>query len=216
MRAAEITNEWSNTNPGIRNALEKKGYQYLGAGLDQTAYLEPSTGQVLKIFGADDEGRTQNPGHKMFETWVAYCQANAGNPFLPKFSGWKKFEFGGETYLQIRMERLDKFPYRWEEGLEVLSIAVDAGIPLETIFGYVGNDSNGPHGQGNLRVVTLRIEMINELVLHLGEEGMTQLYNTMKELHDIGRRSGWHWDLHYGNFMIRNDGTPVIVDPWVA
>ena len=41
---------------------------------------------------------------------------------------------------------------------------------------------------------------------------MQKLWNTMEQLNEIcGNRN---WDLHADNFMIRNDGTPVIIDPY--
>ena len=46
-------------------------------------------------------------------------------------------------------------------------------------------------------------------------DNMYLLADTMANLYKIGRSKGWIWDLHYGNIMLRADGTPVINDPWV-
>ena len=47
----QVLDEFSTMARGIRKELEKKGYQALGAGVDQEAYLEPDGRTVLKIFG---------------------------------------------------------------------------------------------------------------------------------------------------------------------
>lgn len=55
----------------------------------------------------------------------------------------------------------------------------------------------------------------NELAILLGEDYQL-LLDTVEDLHRISKQFKWGFDLHAGNFMQRNDGTPVIVDPWVA
>ena len=42
------------------------------------------------------------------------------------------------------------------------------------------------------------------------------LADTMSKLYKLGEKKGWGWDLHYGNIMLRADGTPIINDPWVV
>ena len=54
----QVLDEFSTMARGIRKALEKKGYEALGAGVDQEAYLEPDGKTVLKIFGT--QGNTKN------------------------------------------------------------------------------------------------------------------------------------------------------------
>jgi hypothetical protein len=38
----------------------------------------------------------------------------------------------------------------------------------------------------------------------------------MGELARISERKGWTFDLNPSNFMMRNNGTIVILDPWVV
>jgi len=52
-------------------------------------------------------------------------------------------------------------------------------------------------------------------MLLLGEQHFVQLFKTIAELCKIGRSRKYQNDLHDENFMHRNDGIPVIVDPWV-
>jgi hypothetical protein len=55
-----------------------------------------------------------------------------------------------------------------------------------------------------------------DLVKLVGPAGVDKLYKTIKKLNKIGNTKDWHLDLHSDNFMKRDDGTPVIVDPWVV
>lgn len=83
MRFRDFLTEWSNMSKGIRQEMESKGYKFLGAGVDQAAYLEPKTGKVLKIFGAQDEDYADDNGftrdHLMFKHWADYCAKRKGN-----------------------------------------------------------------------------------------------------------------------------------------
>jgi hypothetical protein len=202
---------------GINDTLINKGYQYLGQGVDQIAYLEPSTGQVLKIFGADKTSFFESSGHKMFKIWADYCKHNSNNPFLPKYSGWAKFEFDGDTYLQIRMEQLGKFPYNWDSALgELAFLAADSDITAHDIMTSVANWQNDDITLGYRTLNSASALALTELIVHVGETGFVQLYNTIVQLETIARKYDWSMDLHNDNFLIRNDGTPVIVDPWRA
>jgi hypothetical protein len=103
--------------------LAKKGYKKLGAGVDQTAYLEPGTGYVLKVFGTQG-GESFSPDHKMFFDWAKYCMKNSGNPFLPRFGGYDSFVLDGDRYLQIRQEPLQPAG-RMGVILEIMANAVE-------------------------------------------------------------------------------------------
>jgi len=89
MRAQEFIGEqnleeFSTTDKGIRSELEAKGYQFLGKGVDQTAYLEPSTGLVLKVFGTQGNRQNFSADQKMFFAWYDYCSKHSDNPFVAK------------------------------------------------------------------------------------------------------------------------------------
>ena len=202
--------EWSTTEPGIRKHLERKGYKFLGAGVDQSAYLEPGTGWVLKIFGtqhdADFVGKpTFSTDHQMFFVWARYCQAHADNPFLPRFDDYDSFRFGGKTYLMIR-----------QEALRSAGGARGMGGLLSELSDYA------EEGLGFERAIkSMQIEMSNAQVQAViqacgGLKRTQLLYQTVRQLVAIGKKNpGFGWDLHHGNYMKRPDGTPVIVDPWV-
>ena len=103
---SEVLDEFSYTDHQIKRILQKKGYKFLGAGVDQSAYIEPSTGYVLKIFGSQEGSKGFSPDHKMFFKWAKFCMKHQDNPFLPRFYGYESFKFEGDMYLQIRTEQL--------------------------------------------------------------------------------------------------------------
>jgi hypothetical protein len=200
-----VIDEYAETDRGIIDALRKKGYKYLGSGVDQTAFKEPSTGLVLKIFGTDETDQFSDD-HKMFFKWYKFCTKNQANPFLPRFYGHESFFWEipsaskeKHRYLMIRTEPLH------DAGLlgDVLSNAarnVVDGDSVKTVLRYL--EETNPLSYSNL-------------VSKISKAGLIQFLNTCKKLEQMGDRSGFSWDLHGGNIMMRADGTPIINDPWV-
>ena len=203
--------------------MQKKGYKLLGSGVDQTAFLEPGTGQVLKIFGTQHGTGTNKytTDQKINIFWADFCHKHSNNPFLPKFAGWETFDYRGDKYLQIRMEQLTKLPPADSEALAELAGdnetyskgkrgEADQARMKKARFDKLGNDT---HRNWNGRDVQ---SAHNELVLLLGQHDYDLLLKTLNELYKISQSKGWVYDLHPGNFMRRNNGDPVIVDPWVV
>ena len=201
MRAAELT-EYSTTDKKIERILAKKGYKKLGAGVDQTAYLEPGTGLVLKVFGTQG-GESFSADHKMFFAWAKYCMKNSSNPFLPHFGGYDSFVLDGDRYLQIRQEPLKPLGVVGHV-LELLATAIEEdGIQtLEEAEEFV-KDFNKRY-----------VPALEKLKQQLGSGGLDLMFSTILRLYLVGKKNSWNFDLHAGNFMRRADGTPVIVDPW--
>lgn len=211
MRAQEfideqIVDEYAETDRSVIDALQQKGYHLLGSGVDQTAFAEPGTGLVLKIFGTDETNKFSRD-HQMFFKWAEFCEKNSSNPFLPRFYGHESFMWPHQPvkgqkqhrYLMIRTEELDESDVA---GMILSELAV------EVTDGY------------NIADVIRAVEELNpkayrKLVNKIGEKGVAQFLQTAKKLHQIGERAGYAWDLHSGNIMMRADGTPVINDPWV-
>lgn len=201
MRASDLQ-EYSKTSNKIDRILKAKGYKKLGAGVDQTAYLEPGTGLVLKVFGTQG-GESFSADHKMFFAWAKYCMKNSSNPFLPHFGGYDSFVLDGDRYLQIRQEPLKPLGVVGHV-LELLATAIEEdGIrTLEEAEEFVENF--------NKRYVPA----LEKLKQQLGPGGLDLMFSTILRLYLVGKKNGWNFDLHAGNFMRRTDGTPVIVDPW--
>jgi hypothetical protein len=52
------------------------------------------------------------------------------------------------------------------------------------------------------------------LAIFFGRKKFNLLWDTLCDMSDLAKEHGWYLDLHSDNFMHRNDGIPVIVDPW--
>ena len=193
----QMLDEFSTMARGIRKALEKKGYRALGAGVDQEAYLEPNGQTVLKIFGTQGNTKKLSADQKMFAKWADFCQRNAGNPFLPKFSGWETFNYKGELYLQIRTEFL-KPGGELGYDISVLGRVLDSGRS-----DYYSLEKDFPREY-------------KRVARAVGEQNIPLLLNTLLELiHTTKKKKSYNWDLHAGNIMRRPNGQPVLNDPYV-
>jgi hypothetical protein len=182
---------------GIRKALEVKGYQRLGKGVDQEAYLEPGGKTVLKIFGTQGNQNKLSADQKMFAKWADFCQKNSDNPFLPKFSGWETFQYKGKLYLQIRTEFL-KPSGELGYAISVLGRVLDSGRS-----DYYSLEKDFPS----------EYKRVSKAV---GEQNVPLLLNTLLELiHKTQKKKSYNWDLHAGNIMRRPNGQPVLNDPYV-
>jgi hypothetical protein len=109
----------------------------------------------------------------------------------------------GDRYLQIRQEPLKPLGVVGHV-LELLATAIEEdGIrTLEEAEKFV-EDFNERY-----------VPALEKLKQQLGPGGLDLMFSTMLRLYMVGKKNGWHFDLHAGNFMRRADGTPVIVDPW--
>lgn len=216
MKIHEILLEYRNISHEIPTKLRKDGYKFLGAGVDQQAWLEPGTGLVLKIFGADDN-MIQTPGkfipsdsQKSFISFADYCMKHPNNPFLPQFFGWETFEFDGRGYLQIRTERL--FPMDEILGAALAMMASNIRFyPNRTKEEFLDNaeKDDDPDSYGFY-------EKTHQLITHIGREGFDQLWDTIHDLARMARAKDYALDLHSGNFMLGSDGHIVISDPFVT
>lgn len=207
----EILDEYGKIDDGIETALRDKGYQLLGVGTDQMAFLEPGTGQVLKIFGTDSStagsgGARISSGHRMFEAWADYCAQNSTNPLLPKFSGFKRFVFNDHTYYQIRQEHLQPIEENLGYLLHDLSSTVTT-FPGEN-FRFIVNQLQNDAAYGKPCTY-------DDMIARLGKDVTDKMIYTVIELNNIADRSGFNLDLHNENYMARGK-TPVILDPWLA
>jgi len=208
--------------PGIISYLENKGYKKLGKGADKVVFLEPGTGLVLLIFGTS-RGKSGSDteltnAQKSFKTFYDLIKADPDNEFLPNIVEYAPFMYDGKPYLQIRMERL--FPFKspsvknWNEVLADMAGWIESGKTLETFKAMAFRDVT-PRMPVHKQISTLtRNETMQPLFMHLGEEGITKLWNTITLLKRVAKKNGYILDLHGGNFMLGSDGTPVVSDPF--
>ena len=227
MKISEIIKEATLTeltvDPGISAALVKKGYRVVSSGMDQLVFLEPGSKMILKIFGTNKVAKsgTLSYPQKSFVAFAQYCEANPDNQFLPYFSGWETFEFKGQTYLQIRTERLFEsasvrnIMYALEQIVGKISDdpSLSAGEVLWKMdrdrVDYLGyaDDEDNPHGPPGIEPVMLMMG---------GEQGFELFVKTCSDLARIAKQQGFYLDLHADNFMLGSDGHIVINDPFFS
>ena len=201
-------------NVGISQYLAKRGYQYLGGGIDKQAYLESSTGQVLIVFGYRKEYSEFSPDQRMFINWINYCNKNKDNPHLPRFSGFETFQFQGKNYIQARMEALRELPD--EVGylvgnIEEVTMQMGRGNfdrAMKILTGYA-QDSSYEGDQ------PLWYEVKDSINFLGGPERAKNLLKTVKTVQQFAKKHNYSIDLHRGNYMARPDGTIVVNDPFV-
>lgn len=205
--------EYSSFDPGVEERMYNLGYKFLGKGVDQMTFKKPAETFVVKIFGTNSRGYSQD--HKMFIDWFDYCKKNPSNKFLPKIHDWKPFDwtddFGDSRYLQIKMEMLKPVPREWVNALTALAAFVENNYRNDKELKNMINKVKSLDRDGPMHDQYAKLMLILD-----GEKDFDLLVSTLKELFKIGAKKGWDWDLHPGNFMLRGDSTPVIVDPWVV
>lgn len=212
MRAHEFITEESYTDNALVEYLESRGYTPLGAGRDQSAWLEPGTGLVLKIFGTGygdykrgDQRYTR--AQQSFITFRNLCRAYPDNPFLPNIISVQRRLFKNRYYLWIKMERL--FPF------------VGSGVDeWRFVFNIMGKYRNS-----NMKFDDFLQEVqynkqwesaFEQVSMHLGMEGLKQLWDTLGLVIAEARANGYRIDLNTSNIMLSSDGHPVISDPYVV
>jgi hypothetical protein len=209
-------------DPQIVKILIDKGYKKLGQGVDQTVFLEPGTGLILKIFGTS-RGKSGSAteltnAQKSFKTFYDLSKADPGNEFLPRIMGYKPFMFNGKPYLQIRMERLFEFKgpgvTYWNSVLADMAEAIERGEKYDAFWKSAFSDTSRIQPLHKRIRVMQKQEPMQQLALHVGEEGLRKLWSTIDMLKRVARKNRYILDLHEGNFMLGSDGTPVISDPF--
>jgi hypothetical protein len=198
---------------GVRKALIDQGYKYLGSGIDKQAYLEPSTGQALIIFGYRKNIDDFSPDQRMFIDWINYCNANKNNPNLPKFSGFESFQFRGKNYIQARMEPLQEVTDQVKNIVTYLETVIDeiSQGDVDAAFEYLAKK-----GYYDEKIDYFRPYTVKQVVDYLG--GLKRAKNLLQTVHDVamfGAKNRYNIDLHSGNYMQRPDGTIVVNDPFV-
>lgn len=228
MKVRELLTEWSEIPKDIFKHLKNKGYKLLGKGADQAAFLEPSTGKVLKIFGSKLYVKTRyftsppqseyTSSQKMFKFWVEYCEKNRGNPFLPRYDGWERFVLNDTWYFQIRMEYLKNLPLGLAQALHEWAAFIDRKPDDQRINDILDNlqDLNDETNKIGQFLTDAEVRETEKLMILLGQKQFKLLMSTIADLSKIAKSKGYQFDLHGANFMHRNDGIPVIVDPWVV
>jgi hypothetical protein len=214
-RNNEVTEMAGSVHGGIRKVLKDKGYKYLGSGIDKQAWLEPSTGKVLIVFGyRKGHEKDFSPDQRMFIEWINYCNTHKNNRHLPRFSGFESFQFQGKNYIQARMEALTELPPNTRAVVHHIDSFADkiaAGVTGPSRFAV--GDFDEVFDQLLQRSGYRNVETV---IKNLGgRQRAEELLRTIHIVREFGKDHGYTVDLHARNYMQRADGTIVVNDPFV-
>ena len=171
----------------IRKYFYDRGYQYLGEGRDQMAFLTPRE-TVLKVLGIGEDQRED-----IVKTYVGFFMRNQRNPHYPRIYNAGDFTVDGESYFLYEMEYLN--PLSGEERV------------LDYIEGLMRALPRGEHALD-------AFYKNNQRPPELGEEQVDGLVYATQDLEDA---IGGHAPLDLSsieNLGRRDNGQIVIIDPF--
>jgi hypothetical protein len=186
--------------------LQRAGFEKIGAGMDAMVYSKDSNTVTKIIFPT--EVADMNLSVKTFKMFYNFCK-RARSLYLPAFSEVKELEIAGEKFQAVIMERLYPIPEAsYEEAIVwLLGECAQKKMPWEQVYEYTQEPDAWRYYDGAYDLNQIVYEPPRESEWRGFYEAMVKTFNALP--------SKRYWDLHTENVMMRADGTPIIVDPWV-
>lgn len=189
--------------------LHSRGYSVVGRG-SKIFYKSPKSNRVLVV--------VHPIADKEFLDWVNFCNQNASDPHLPKYTKLKVLNFQNpktgqqEQYTTVFTEEL----YENRRGLIIEAI--------ESWGFYVLSNPNVKFSkclEAFLRVKEEDTEVPMENILEelykqsgSGYNGLADLFHSVKKTVLAGKQLGYDNDLMDSNIMFNSKGQLVLNDPW--
>jgi hypothetical protein len=216
MRYKEFITEGTASNlRDIDQMAKKKGYHRIGKGADATVYTnDDNTDFVIKIltggpYSPDASART-------FMKFYNFCRKNANVPYLPKFGPLQHIQLGIpksiEKFYHTRMEKLQPIDKLNWNAMNFLLRQAGKNRTWNEVSKMIHNGVfNYEYSKVDLKK-TFKSPKLKEFLL----QDLKQWKDIFYLIKLLNRKKGQSaWDPHRGNIMQRDDGTPVIIDPWV-
>ena len=200
----------------LAKEFRQLGYSQIGSGADATVWAKDDS-HVIKILMPEDVG---SRAEQIFRKFYEFSIAHQDLACVPRFNEVNTIDINGKDYTQIEMERLAPIEKgTFMEGVVwLLSDYVMEQTPWPTIESELAMPNTweiySPN-YANALAKTWQSLLENPA----GRKTYTmyrQLYNVMKLLFTTGTINKFGWDLHTENVMRRNNGQPVIIDPWFS
>jgi hypothetical protein len=200
----------------LAKEFRQLGYSQIGSGADATVWAKDSS-YVIKILMPEDAG---SRAEQIFRKFYEFSMAHQDLACVPKFNEVNTIDINGKDYTQIEMERLAPIEKgTFMEGIVwLLSDYVAEQTPWPTIESELAMPDTWEMYSPNYANALARTWQ-NLLENPAGRKTYAmyrQLYNVMKLLFTTGTINKFGWDLHTANVMRRNNGQPVIIDPWFS
>ena len=196
----------------LAKEFRQLGYSQIGSGADATVWARDDS-HVIKILMPEDVG---SRAEQIFRKFYEFSMAHQDLACVPRFNEVNTVDINGQDYTQIEMERLAPI----EEGtfmegvVWLLSDYVTEQTPWSTIERELAMPDTweiySPNYANTWQSLLENPAGKKTYVMY------RQLYNVMKLLFTAGAINKFGWDLHTANVMQRNNGQPVIIDPWFS
>ena len=200
----------------LAKEFRQLGYSQIGSGADATVWAKDSS-YVIKILMPEDAG---SRSEQIFRKFYEFSMAHQDLACVPRFNEVNTIDINGKDYTQIEMERLAPIETgTFMEGVVwLLSDYVMEQTPWPTIESELAMPSTWEIYSPNYANALARTwkSFLENPAGRKTYAMYRQLYNVMKLLFTTGTINKFGWDLHTANVMRRNNGQPVIIDPWFS
>lgn len=200
----------------LAKEFRQLGYSQIGSGADATVWAKDDS-YVIKILMPEDAG---SRAEQIFRKFYEFSMAHQDLACVPRFNEVNTIDINGQDYTQIEMERLAPIEKgTFMEGIVwLLSDYVAEQTPWPTIESELAiPDTWEMYSPNYANALAQTWQSLLENPAGRKTYVMyRQLYNVMKLLFTTGTINKFGWDLHTANVMRRNNGQPVIIDPWFS
>ena len=200
----------------ISNQLRAAGYHHVGSGADANVFAKDDS-HVIKILMPEDAG---SKAEQVFRKFYEFSIAHQDLACVPRFNEVNTIDINGKDYTQIEMEKLSPIQTdSFVEGLIwLLSDYTSSPEPWETIERELAEPKTWEIYSSKYANTFARTwqSLLENPASKKTYAMYIQLYNVMKLLYSTGNINKFGWDLHTANVMLRQNGQPVIIDPWFS
>ena len=200
----------------LAKEFRQLGYSQIGSGADATVWAKDDS-HVIKILMPEDVG---SRAEQIFRKFYEFSMAHQDLACVPRFNEVNTIDINGKEYTQIEMERLAPIEKgTFMEGVVwLLSDYVAEQTPWSTIESELAMPDTWEIYSPNYADTLARTwqSLLENPAGRKTYAMYRQLYNVMKLLFATGTINKFGWDLHTANVMRRNNGQPVIIDPWFS
>ena len=202
----------------IATQLKAAGYSNVGTGADSTVWAKDDS-HIIKILMPEDLG---TKAEQVFRKFYEFAMSHQDLECIPRFNEINTIDINGKDYLQIEMERLAPI----EKGTFMEGVvwffsdfcqAQESWDKVDHAMGLSDTWEWYPYAKSSKSIANVYIRQWQDLMYDKKSYSMyRQLYNVMKLLYNTGTINKFGWDLHTANVMQRQNGQPVIIDPWFS
>ena len=200
----------------LAKEFRQLGYSQIGSGADATVWAKDDS-YVIKILMPED---ADSRAEQVFRKFYEFSMAHQDLACVPRFNEVNTIDINGKDYTQIEMERLAPIEQgTFMQGIVwLLSDYVTEQTPWPTIESELAMPDTWEMYSPNYADTLARTwqSLLENPAGRKTYAMYRQLYNVMKLLFTTGTINKFGWDLHTANVMRRNNGQPVIIDPWFS